>query len=367
MTGEKKRPRGLKSSAMSKANKKAKSEESAKPNEIPENAQTIVIDKEVEEGDELGETAALLESAAEKLEVDPNEALPLLRGTIHESDRILRNWDSDSPLPASFYYAYGVALYELGRLTEDEEFEPYLDAAEERLTDSQSHLEEEKNTELEPKVQLALIKVWFAKAASQVSDEENVPELATRALDAADKVLGNLSSKATIELADIIQNHGALYSSLKSRDRFIVWSEKALEKILKDEPENAQALFGLGLCKLQTAHYWLDNMNEEEEEEKTKLSEEEEKAYKAIIESKKYLELAQKEFAKENKLTPQVLADLAEVYLNEANLVLDEEKQNEIYEQAIKVIKEAQTLIAEKSLDYALPEGLLAFLAEYES
>ncbi|KAG1183700.1 hypothetical protein G6F36_008251 [Rhizopus arrhizus] len=286
MTGEKKRPRGLKSSAMSKANKKAKSEESAKPNEIPENAQTIVIDKEVEEGDELGETAALLESAAEKLEVDPNEALPLLRGTIHESDRILRNWDSDSPLPASFYYAYGVALYELGRLTEDEEFEPYLDAAEERLTDSQSHLEEEKNTELEPKVQLALIKVWFAKAASQVSDEENVPELATRALDAADKVLGNLSSKATIELADIIQNHGALYSSLKSRDRFIVWSEKALEKILKDEPENAQALFGLGLCKLQTAHYWLDNMNEEEEEEKTKLSEEEEKAYKAIIESK---------------------------------------------------------------------------------
>lgn len=249
MTGEKKRPRGLKSSAMSKANKKAKSEESAKPNEIPENAQTIVIDKEVEEGDELGETAALLESAAEKLgikrfnsvdpflqlylEVDPNEALPLLRGTIHESDRILRNWDSDSPLPASFYYAYGVALYELGRLTEDEEFEPYLDAAEERLTDSQSHLEEEKNTELEPKVQLALIKVWFAKAASQVSDEENVPELATRALDAADKVLGNLSSKATIELADIIQNHGALYSSLESRDRFIVWSEKALEKILK--------------------------------------------------------------------------------------------------------------------------------------
>lgn len=108
-------------------------------------------------------------------------------------------------------------------------------------------------------------------------------------------------------------------------------------------------------------------MNEEEEEEKTKLSEEEEKAYKAIIESKKYLELAQKEFTKENKLTPQVLADLAEVYLNEANLVLDEEKQNEIYEQAIKVIKEAQALIAEKSLDYALPEGLLAFLTEYES
>lgn len=63
MATEKKRPRGLKSSA--KANKKAKVEEAS--TEIPENAQTIVIEKEVEEGDELGEVAALLESAIEKL------------------------------------------------------------------------------------------------------------------------------------------------------------------------------------------------------------------------------------------------------------------------------------------------------------
>lgn len=67
MVGEKKRPRGLKGSAMAKANKKTKVDEPTNPNDLPENAQTVVIDKVVEEGDEVGEAAALYESAIEKL------------------------------------------------------------------------------------------------------------------------------------------------------------------------------------------------------------------------------------------------------------------------------------------------------------
>lgn len=124
----------------------------------------------------------------------------------------------------------------------------------------------------------------------------------------------------------------------------------------------------LGLCKLQVAHYWLDNVeeDEEEEEEKTELSKEEENAYQAILESKKHLEAAHTELVKSDKLTPQILTDLAEVYVNEGNLVLNEEEQNQIYERAVKLIKEAQFLVDEKKLDYALPEGLAAFLAEYE-
>lgn len=65
MPVEKKRPRGLKGSAKAKASKKSKVEEVS--SEIPENAQTVVIDKVVEEGDEVGEAAALYESAIEKL------------------------------------------------------------------------------------------------------------------------------------------------------------------------------------------------------------------------------------------------------------------------------------------------------------
>ena len=87
----------------------------------------------------------------------------------------------------------------------------------------------------------------------------------------------------------------------------------------------------LGLCKLQVAHYWLDSVEEgaeEEEEEKTELSKEEENAYQAILESKKHLEAAHTELVKSDKLTPQILTDLAEVYVNEGNLVLNEEEQN---------------------------------------
>jgi hypothetical protein len=79
MPAEKKRPRGLKGSAMAKAaNKKTKVEEPATSGELPENAQTVVIDKVVEEGDEVGEAAALYESAIEKLGKALNYKLILL-------------------------------------------------------------------------------------------------------------------------------------------------------------------------------------------------------------------------------------------------------------------------------------------------
>ncbi|KAK4521959.1 RTP1_C1 domain-containing protein [Mucor velutinosus] len=368
MPVEKKRPRGLKGSAVAKANKKTKTEEQpTSTTELPENAQTVVIDKVVEEGDEVGEAAALFESALEKLETDPSAALPLLRGTIHESDRILRNHDSKEPLPALFYYTYGAALYELGRLTEDEEFEPYLDAAEERLNEGLAL----KDTELHNKIHLALAKIWLAKAASAVSEgDQSIPELSLKALKSLDEALesSEIPSKTVVELADIVQNHGDLYESLESRSKFRIWAEDALEKVLKDEPANAEALSGLGYCKLSFANYLLDNIDEaNEQEEKTELTEDEEKAYKAILESKKYFEKAKEELVKVNKVSPQILSDLAEAYLNEANLVLKEEEQSAIYKKAVENIKEANALIEEKKLEFILPEALTSFLEEFEA
>ncbi|KAI8390263.1 nuclear pore complex subunit Nro1-domain-containing protein [Blakeslea trispora] len=368
---EKKRPRGLKGSALAKANKKTKTEEPKAPSEVPENAKTVVIDKVVEEGDDVGEAAALFENAVEKLETDPEEALALLRGTIHESDRILRNHASEEPLPALFYYTYGSALYELGRLTEDEEFEPYLEAAEERLNEGLEREDQEMNS----KIQLALAKVWLAKAASSVSEESNqsLPELSVKALQTLDEVMSTtqVPNKTIIELADIVQNHGDLYEALESRDKFRVWAETALEKVLKDEPNNTQALTAFGLCKLSHANYLLDSAaaeeedEEEEEEEKTQLTKEEEEAYKIILESKRFFESAKEELVKTNKLSPQILSDLAEAYLNEANLILNEEEQAAVYKKAIENIKEAQSLIEEKKLDFVLPEALTLFLEEF--
>lgn len=88
--------------------------------------------------------------------------MSLLRGAVHESDRILRNWSSKEPLPALFYYTYGSSLYELGRLSEEEDFEPYLEAAEERLNDALEHIQE-GDAELSNKLDLGLAKIWLAK------------------------------------------------------------------------------------------------------------------------------------------------------------------------------------------------------------
>ncbi|KAI7902335.1 nuclear pore complex subunit Nro1-domain-containing protein [Cokeromyces recurvatus] len=360
MATEKKRPRGLKGSAIAKANKKSKVEE---PTELPENAQTVVIDKEVEEGDEVGEAAALFESALEKLDAaDPSGALPLLRGTIHESDRILRNHQSENPLPSLFYYTYGLALYELGRLTDDEEFEPYLDAAEERLNDALEH-----DTELGNKIHIGLVKVWLAKASNAVSeDEQTIPKLATKALDKLnDETLANVPSKSIIELADIVLNHGELYDDLAACDKFRTWAENALEKVLKDEPNNANALSALGLSKLSLANYYLDHIDEEQNEDN--LAKEEEKALQEFVHSKNYFESAKQELVKINQVTPQILSDLAEAYLNVANLTLKEDEQAEIYKKAVENIKEAKALIDEKKLEFSLPEALTSFLEEFEA
>ncbi|CAO3703648.1 unnamed protein product [Rhizopus stolonifer] len=312
-----KRPRGLKKSAVEKFQKK--------------------------EGDELGEINALLESAIEKLETDPSGALPLLRGTIHSSDQLLREL----------------------KIQQDEDFEAFLDASEERLEEAK---EKETTELLLNKIELVLCKVWFSKAGIQLTEEEEeVPELAELALKKIRQA--KMDTKEMLEWADIVLHHGALYSDIETRKKFISWAEETLKKVLKDEPSHPQALTGLGLCRLQIAHYWLDKAadeeeEEEEEEEKTELNKEEKEAYKIILESKEYLELARKEYIKQDALMPQILADLGEIYLNEANLVLDQEKQNEIYAKTVDVIKEAQKIIQEKNLEYELPEILIEFVQE---
>ncbi|KAI8338727.1 nuclear pore complex subunit Nro1-domain-containing protein [Chlamydoabsidia padenii] len=298
MAPEKKRPRGLKSSSASKkeAPKKAKTNAAVDEKDIPENAQTVMINKVVEEGDEVGEAAALLDEAIEKLEKSPSEVLSLLRGTIHESDRILRNWESDTPLPALFYYTYGTALYELGRLSEDEEFTPFLEAAEERIQDGFDHYKEKNSPDQDilNKMDLTLGKIWLAKAALSVdADSNDIPELALKALDTLDRACGlsSVTTSALLDIGAIVRNHGDLYSSLEHRNKFTQWADGIFERILKDDPNNARALSELGLSRLALANHWLERMDElddtnQQEENKTERSNEEQKAYDAILEGK---------------------------------------------------------------------------------
>lgn len=66
---------------------------------------------------------------------------------------------------------------------------------------------------------------------------------------------------------------------------------------------------------------------------------------------------------KNGALTPQIHTDLAEAYLNEANLTSNPDEQNTLYKQVKKCIDEAKLLAA--GPDYRLPEGLDLFLEEW--
>ncbi|CAO3608350.1 unnamed protein product [Cunninghamella blakesleeana] len=379
MKGEKKRPRGLKSSAANKdTTKKAKTE--VNNNEIPENAQTVVIDRVVEEGDEVGEAAALFEDAVSKIEKNPTEALALLRGTIHESDRILRNWSSEQSLPPLFYYTYGSALFELGFLNEDdeEELDSYLEAAEERLENGLDHFgeitdakEKEKHEEVIYKIKSVLGKIWLAKASSSITESTNeIPELATKALDTLDKVISypTISNDILISVANYTEKHGELYIDFSLRNKFTNLAEAIYKQILEKESDNHRVLSNLGLLNLSLANYWLERAdeNENDEENKSERNEEEQKAYDAILLAKKYLLEAEGAKKKADALSPQIYSDLAETYLNEANLIFDEEEQKKIYKDVVKYIGEAKLYKEKDRSDFILPEGLELFLEEWK-
>jgi Nuclear pore complex subunit Nro1 len=96
--------------------------------------------------------------------------LPLLRGTIHECDRILRNWAAEEPIPASFHLTYGSALFDLGTMLDDKEFDSYLEAAKERLEVGFDTLKEvgtleESDKKTESKLRIAMAKLILSNVS----------------------------------------------------------------------------------------------------------------------------------------------------------------------------------------------------------
>jgi hypothetical protein len=82
-----------------------------------------------------------------------------------------------------------------------------------------------------------------------------------------------------------------------------------------------------------------------------------------ITTAKKYFIESQAALEKNGALTPQIHTNLAEAYLNEANLTPNPEEQNTLYKQVKKCIDEAKSLAT--GSDYELPEGLNLFLEEW--
>ncbi|RUP44933.1 nuclear pore complex subunit Nro1-domain-containing protein [Jimgerdemannia flammicorona] len=412
----KKRPRGLKKSTIVASsssgtvpivNSPPEEVTSAKKPRLGENeesedeTQTLILNKEVEEGDEVAEVKVIYESAAEKLATAPKSALPLLRGTIHECDRILRNHSASSPpLPASFHMTYGSALFDMGTVLEEEEDPtPYWEAARERLeigleSVEESEAEENKSDRQEFKkgLRMALGKVMVSKATNTLITtrcltavhKKSVSQLLEDATAHFDKAFSLPFSPSTApELcmaASLVQLHADNHEEEAPRLRWNGWAKGVFERALKDDPEHIPAFTGIGSCLLSIANYWLEqqdaNGGDEDEDddddddgddgEEKVQTKEKRTAKEALVEGTDYFERALAASESAGATTSEILTMLAESQINLANLTSDVGgTQTALYKCAVAHLRRAKE--SNSSEGWALPAGLETFLDEWEA
>ncbi|KAJ1978293.1 hypothetical protein H4R35_001962 [Dimargaris xerosporica] len=87
-----------------------------------------------EDTDDVGDLMQIYETAFDTVKTDSDRAITLFRGVVHESDRLLRVWsETDKPLPPQFHWIYGMALFFLSELNEDDDSLAFLELAAERF------------------------------------------------------------------------------------------------------------------------------------------------------------------------------------------------------------------------------------------
>ncbi|KAH8547978.1 nuclear pore complex subunit Nro1-domain-containing protein [Umbelopsis sp. PMI_123] len=369
---EKKRPRGLKGVAAQKAAKKAKTEEEE------DKTQTVILNKEVEEGDELGEVTALYESAKEKSSMGESTdvVLPLLRGTIHECDRILRNWESKEQIPATFHLTYGSALFDLGTMLNDKDLDSYLEAAKERLEIGFDQLKDietldESDKKTEAKLRIAMAKLILSNARASPADADgNGKEVHSSILQGLDRLKQAVASDLllkdeVLEVINIAQTNADFQDVLENLQPLNDWAKEQYTTILQDDEDNVVALSGMGNCHLTVANYWLgkaDTEDEDESDTKTELKEEETKAAEQLRKGIDYYKrvLSVPEIDLEVKGDNTI--NLGEALINLANVTIDEEEQQKIYQEAVTLLSEFK-----EQTGVELPEGLDNFVEEWNS
>ncbi|KAJ2058613.1 hypothetical protein GGI17_004933 [Coemansia sp. S146] len=228
-TQKKKRPMGLKARAAS--SKKQKSDGAELTEQVvndfdEENTATIMLKNDLEEdANEMDELEGIFDSAMEELSGgDPERAITLLRGTIHECDRILRVHDRDVEagvdaieIEPRFYYIYGTALFSISELSatelEDQRWE-YLELSQHRLEQAK-----EAMTGNEPfvwRVYDGLAKIGLDLLSREMPDEETKEEAALKLaaamgnFDSALDVLANIDAEQakseTLTIVEMVQS-----------------------------------------------------------------------------------------------------------------------------------------------------------------
>ncbi|KAJ3025318.1 UNVERIFIED_CONTAM: inhibitor of Brome mosaic virus [Siphonaria sp. JEL0065] len=375
----KRKPGGLKKAAAAAATEKVveKKEEEAPAIQTSKDEITVALD-DVEAGDEVGEVAAMFELALGKLEVegDIEEGACLLRGVVHESDRILRVRFEEGltePLDARFHLTYGAALFRLGLLLDadaqdndnDQEEEgdnaaAYVDAAIDRF---------ETGLELWPEswqLHEAIGRAQIEKANLIVRSDPTVP---TKTIDASVIAAHKHLASALAALADkdldesvaiitILIRHSQLREDQEGAKKWTNVARVELNKLLKSNATHIGALVALGATYMSAANDLLDAGENGDNVDMEAVG-------KLIDEALKYSTKANVEAEKKGQPNVKLQLLLGEAYVNKANLLDEAENEddaNEFYKKAVACFKIVQEIDAS-----ALPEAFDSFLQEWES
>ncbi|KAJ3084850.1 hypothetical protein HDU99_001926 [Rhizoclosmatium hyalinum] len=396
-----KRPGGLKKSAgsntpsasseaLAKKVKESKDAERVEDAEALDGEDTMQIAL-AETGNEIEEAAEMFKMALAKLDEGDDgveEGAALLRGVVHESDRINRAHHSNNnsntdhstsiqPLPPQFHLTYGAALFRLGLLLahaesdgdEPDNAEPiaYFDAAIDRFEIGIDAIENDEFAAW--KLHEAVARAQIEKANLIFYSDETVPakkidEIVAQAVSHIEKALvalGDSDLDESISVISILVRHAQIRQlrDIKSSEKWINASRLELNKLLKADPNHIGALVALGQTYMTAANDLLERAEEHGEEVDLKAVE------KLIDEALKHAEKGQKESDKKGKADVKLQLLLGEIFVNKANILDEAEKEEDadkFYKKAVSCFKQVQDLDAS-----ALPEAFDSFLQDWES
>ncbi|KAJ2520457.1 hypothetical protein GGI11_002285, partial [Coemansia sp. RSA 2049] len=355
------------------------------------NMATIMLKGEATEIDELEGIfeSAMGEVSAAAAEESTERAVTLLRGTIHECDRILRvhhhqhqnqsqthkegedaaDGLQPPPLQPKFYYIYGSALYSITELSDEQdgkeketEKAEYLELALERLGQARDGM---AGTEAfawrvhmgMAKTALELMALGGGEEEGDADDEQQHNHSLAEAIESLDSALEAMRHDPAMEeeAAAAGESLGAVDLVLSLADsrrlapelnaRFVAWGESKLRGMLEnpgltatDTSSDIRYLLARALWLQASA--LLDAQDEGEDEDEDEDNEEKddegnEKIADLLRSASKLLGDAS---------TSEALLLRGEVLLNLGNVQDANDAQEQLYEQAIGTFKRAQQI-----------------------
>ncbi|KAJ2584635.1 hypothetical protein GGH95_000255 [Coemansia sp. RSA 1836] len=374
-TQKKKRPMGLKARAAASSKKQKASGEELTENGAQvvndfddENTATIMLKNDLEDANEMDELEGIFDSALEELNGgDSERATTLLRGTIHECDRILRIHDRDVEagveaieIEPRFYYIYGTALHSIADLSAaelaDQRWE-YLELAQHRLEQAK-----EEMTGQEPfawrvyeglaKLALELLAHEQEDKEEDIAEDEASEQKLAAALSNFDSALDALAGAqqarsetlAMVELAQALADTWQL--GMAGSVALMDWTEAKLAALpVSDEDEDKAEV-----CYLRARSLWIRAGVFLSQQDEAGEVPEKDTFQRLLVEANGLLTGA------ENR---EALLLRGEVQLNLGN-VQEGDEQERLYKLAVEDFKAVQA-------DGELPEELAQFIEDFEN